>query len=134
MNIIAKWNCYPKQNPRFRSMYLRCMAILQKQETLDDFAIATTNLFFGALCPDFKTISLKEGAFQFFIEKDQDILKSAEIKKIDVASDFESQPEEEIDIIDESELKSTNTYKWAAQIYETCKSQASREHEAHIFL
>ena len=135
MNMVSKWNCYKGTPYGAKSMYLRAVALLRKQETLEAFEKVAEQIFM---------LALSENA---------DVGSSAEVARIRITQWIKGHPDinqiqvDEMDKLDTEKLPSDqtklchkyeqllnienevpkNTFEWTSNLYEKCIGNLEKE-------
>lgn len=123
-NMIARWKCYPNQQPGVRIMYLRSMCLLRRQENFKDFEEIAISILTLSLAISGKKGSCGYKGYEFLKEKIKGV-------KEDVPNEILSEPEklEEHDLTFEKDdsNKVSSIEKWVEQLYSIVKKETDEE-------
>lgn len=128
VNLLCRWKCYPKQHPGVRTMYLRAMGILRKQESFKNFHELIVAIFTIALFHSMEEGSPAYRAKEFLRTKIKGISDNHLEKIINDAID--NQELEEVDMCSDDEEESiefSHIYDYVNNVYNEILENSKNE-------
>lgn len=125
MNIVAKWKCWTNDvHKRIRQMYLRSIAVLRQQSTIEGIEKTAKAIFSLALNTNLGPESSSSKARNFLTASIRGILDENEC--YDECCDEDNND----DALDENEdIRDTDVFKWTTKIYEECENEIATDEE-----
>lgn len=127
MNIVAKWKCWATVHGRIRQTYLRSLAALRQQSTIECIENHATAIFTLALNANLGPENSTAKARNFLtalirgIAEENERCDGCDTYNDDASSDEDSN----------GNIKDSDVFKWVAQIYEACEKEIAADKETN---